>query len=95
MAWLAADVLGIIGRENMRDSAFFQQVLAEGEELGESKARRADIVRVLRSRFKLANTDDLTSALSSTVDPERLDALFDLALDCTSLDEFQATLASA
>lgn len=81
---------GVIGRENTRDSAFFQEVSAEGE----SKARRADIIRVLRSRFGLAQTDNLASALGSTSDPERLDALFDLALACTSLDEFQAALAS-
>ena len=88
LGYPTANVLGIIGRENMRDSAFFQQVSAEGE----SKARRADIIRVVRSRFEVAQTDDLASALSSINDPERLDALFDLALDCRNLADFQAAI---
>ena len=88
MASPTVKVLDIIGRENMRDSVFVQQLMAEGE----LKARRTDIIRVLRSRFEIAQTSELTAALGSIVDPERLDALFGLALECTGLDEFRKSI---
>jgi hypothetical protein len=93
LGYPTVNVLEIIGEENMRDSAFFQQVFAKGETEGELRARRADIIRVLRSRFKITQTVDLVSALGSIDDPERLDSLFDLALDCAGLGEFQKSLA--
>ena len=85
--------IDIIGREKMRESAFAQEWVAEGREAGLSIARRADIVRVLRSRLKLTETEELAAALELIKEPDRLDHLFDIALTCATIDEFRAALS--
>jgi hypothetical protein len=79
----------IIGREKMRESLFAQEWVEEGSLI----TRRADILRVLRSRLKLTQTEEFTPLLDLIKEPDRLDHLLDVALECATLDEFRAALS--
>ena len=94
LGYPTANVLGIIGRENMRDSVFFQQVFAEGKEEGELKARRASILEVLQARFGEQATDPFAPTLAKIESLDVLSSLTKIASRCSSPDEFQGALAS-
>ena len=94
LGYPTADVLGIIGRENMRDSAFYQEVLAEGEEIGKLKERRASILEVLQARFGEQEAEPFAATLAKIESRDVLSSLLRTASRCASPDEFQAALAS-
>ena len=77
----------------MRESAFAQEWVDEGIVTGSLKMLRASILRVLRSRLKVIQTDELTAALELIKEQDRLEHLMDVALVCTTIDEFRATLS--
>ena len=83
------DVVGIIGREKMRESPIAQMWMEEGSLI----ALRASILRVLRSRLKLTQTEDITAALELVKEQDRLEHLLDVAATCTTIDEFRAALS--
>jgi hypothetical protein len=80
------------GREVMIESPLYQEIVAESELKGATEARRAYILRVLRNRFGDA-AKDLDVELKA-VEYDRLDALFDRALDCGDLESFRKALWS-
>ena len=82
------DVPGIIGREKMKESKFYQEILQEGE----LSAKRADILRVLRVRFGPDATAAFTSTLDEMTDLARLDSLLELAVTCPTAETFRAGL---
>ena len=92
------NVLDIIGEEKMRDSVFYQQVFAEGEEKGETQGalreRRASILEVLQDRFGQQGAEPFVPTLFKIESLDVLRALTRTANRCGSLDEFQAALAS-
>ena len=55
--------------------------------------RAKGILIVLRSRLKLTQTDEFASVLELVTNKERLDHLFDVALECATIDEFRAALS--
>jgi hypothetical protein len=85
--------IDIIGREKMRESAFAQEWVEEGREEGSLRTLRASILRVLRSRKKLAESDEFYSALELVKEKDRLDHLLDVAATCATVDEFRAALS--
>jgi hypothetical protein len=59
---------------------------------GETKARRANILRALQLRFTSPIPTDLTSALGTITDHGELARWFDVALTASSLEEFRAAV---
>ncbi len=68
----------VIGEKNM--STILEQVRSEGEAVG-------GVLRAL-SRQQGTVPESLAEQVRAITDIEKLDELFDLALDCKSLDEF-------
>ena len=83
------NAVDIIGREKMRESAFAQLWV---EETALMKDRSA-ILKVIRARLKLTQTDEIVSALELIKEPDRLDHLLDVAATCATIDEFRAALS--
>ena len=82
-----------LSRKQMMEVPLVQHWLEEGRKEGALIAGRKDILIILRARLKLTQTDEFASALERIADMERIDHLFDVALSCTTLDEFRATLS--
>ena len=78
----------------MRDSVFFQEVFAEGKELGELDARRASVLEVLQARFGEQAAAPFAATLAKIENLDVLSSLHRMAIRCASLDEFEAALAS-
>ena len=83
----------IIGREKMRESAFAQEWVEEGREEGSLMRLRASILRVLRSRQKITQTEEFASTLELLKEPDRLEHLLDVAATCATIDEFRTALS--
>ena len=80
--------MNIISDEIMRELPLIKMYTEKGSLI----ARRADILKVLRSRLKLAQTDEFASALELIKEADRLEHLMDVALACATIDEFRAAL---
>ena len=87
MNYPGLDVPGIIGREKMKESLFYQEILLEGE----LTATRASLLARLRARFGADAATEFTAALAELQELPRLNSLFDLAVTGT-LAEFRAAL---
>ena len=83
------NVVDIISKEVMRELPIARFWAAEGSLV----TRRADILKALRLRLKVAQTEEFASALEVVKEPDRLEHLMDVALACATLDEFRAALA--
>ena len=73
----------------MRESAFAQLWVEETS----LTTKREYILKVLRARLKLIQTEEFTSALELIKEPDRLDHLLDVAATCTTIDEFREALS--
>ncbi len=80
------------GREVMIQSPLYQEIVAESELKGATETRQAYILKVLRNRFGDA-AKELDVELKA-VEHERLDSLFDRALNCPDLESFRKELLS-
>ncbi len=79
------------GRQAMIESPLYQEIVAEAERVGETKARQQDIVEILTTRFgRAAKAVEL--ALQS-VEFERLRDLLKFAVECSSLAAFRKRLS--
>ena len=72
----------------MRDSPIAQMWVEEGSLM----RLRTSILKALRLRLKVVQTEEFASALELIKEPDRLDHLFDVALTCATIDEFSAAL---
>jgi hypothetical protein len=86
LAFPTLNVERIIGSEKMRESRMLRRIKAE--------TRRADILRVLSTRFREEPPADLSSALDAVEDVGRLETLLDVAVMCPDVDDFRAALAA-
>jgi hypothetical protein len=87
LAYPGLDALSLIGREKMKESKAYQEILEEGEIKGEFNAYRISVLDVIRSRFGKRNATSFKTALNSVDDPKRLRALHNLALKCDGIAE--------
>jgi hypothetical protein len=83
------DALHVIGREAMKESKFYQEIMEEGE----VNARRADVLTVLNARFGKPNAVALKQELEYVQDSTVLSELLDRAVKCRSLEGFRRSLA--
>src|SRR5205807_1894300 len=86
----ALEVLNLIGVDNMRESAFFDDVVA----LGRLEARRADILEVLETRFGAKKATKYGDRLKRVADPSKLSELLRAAVTSESLTAFGRALRS-
>ena len=93
LAYPGLDALSLIGREKMKESLAYQEILQEGREEGreegEMNATRVHILAVIADRFGKRAANAFRSSLNAIQDPKRLDRLFQTALRCTQLNELR------
>jgi hypothetical protein len=82
------DTFGIIGREHMRGSPFYEEIANEGR----VEARRADILHALRLRFGDAAAAEFTDRLNEVQDTAQLEELHARAITCRGIGGFRRTL---
>jgi len=82
------DVVGLIGRENMRESPLYQEIMAEGD----VARARADILHVLKARFGAEAPAKFAQALKVISDSEQLSELLSTAATCPTVDGFRDSL---
>ncbi len=82
------DVFSIIGREQMRESAFFQQVAAEAK----VEQAREYVLRVLRARFGEEAATEFQNAINQMQHIEQLDSLIQLAAQTRRISQFRKSM---
>jgi predicted transposase YdaD len=94
LAYPQLDAFALIGRENMRESTFFQEILAEGRAEGRLETRRADVVEALTIRFGPDAAAEFTDHLNAIQNLEQLSALLRAAIKCRGVGGFRRVLAT-
>ena len=74
---------------NMGFQEGFQKGFQESFQKGFQKERAWSLIKVLDKRFPEAETDALRQRIKQIDDMEKLEVLFDFALDCASIGEFE------
>src|SRR5436309_2110578 len=85
------DAVGLIGREQMKESKFFEEVLEEGRVEG----RRAALLETLDVRFGPGSAAKISEVLRPLNDEEQLMALQRVASTCRRLSDFRRALGEA
>lgn len=88
LAYPELNVFALIGRQKMRESSAYQEILDEGM----VDAHRKDILGVLAVRFGKRVANGFKRPLNAIDDPERLYELLITAAKCSSPDELRAAL---
>jgi hypothetical protein len=86
------DPFAIIGRQRMRESPFYQEILAEGRDEGRMEARRADTLAILGDRLGAGAAAQVADAVNAVQDLAQLDRLFGAARHCNDIEEFRQAL---
>jgi hypothetical protein len=92
LAYPTMEVVNLIGVENMRESKFFEDVMALGREEGKLQSRRADILEVLEARFGPEKASKLRKSIEAVKDGAKLLQLVRTAATSESLTEFRRAL---
>lgn len=100
LAYPNLDVRAIIGREKMKESRFYRDILAEGREEGreigllegEVKAKRADLLDLLKIRFSESFATEVSPTINAITDSAEFTPLFHLAIRCSRIAKFRAAL---
>jgi hypothetical protein len=93
LAYPMLDALSLIGREKMKESKAYQEILKEGREEGAIRAHRDDVLDVVTSRFGQRSAGSVKTALQSIGDVKRLKAILKLAVRCSELEELVKAIA--
>jgi hypothetical protein len=80
-----ADLLGMIGREQMRESKAYEEIMA----LGRCEAKQEAVLEALSTRFGTERAEEFRVAIAGLEDLQRLTHLHRLAVGCSRLDEFR------
>ncbi len=91
LAYPRIDVWQLIGREQMKESPLYQEIMEEGE----LKNSRANILVVLEVRFGADASARFEAALEAIDDLEVLSQLLRLAAGCSRLKEFRDACEAA
>jgi predicted transposase YdaD len=94
LAYPTIDVMQIIGREQMRESKFLQEVEEEARTEGRVEGRRAALLETLDLRFGSDSSAVLSEAVRGLNDPEKLAELQRVATTCRRLADFRRALAA-
>lgn len=91
LAYPELNVLDLIGREQMKESKFFEEVMHEGA----VAQVRQDILDALEERFGHQAADQSRELLQGITEKDRLRDLHRLAIRCPRFEDFEQALASA
>jgi hypothetical protein len=91
LAYPDIDPKEIIGRQKMKESPFYQEIMDEGR----VEKGRAYILAVLQERFGPRAAAAIAPAVNAVTDVPQLDLLHRLAIRCSGLDEFREALPAA
>jgi hypothetical protein len=91
LAYPGLDVMQLIGREQMRESKFYEEVMEEGR----VEERRVALLETLDLRFGPDAAAELTETLRRLSDLKRLAELHRVAITCRRLADFRRALAEA
>ncbi len=84
------DLFHLIGREQMKESKFYQEIMDEGRLEG----RREYILEAIQVRFGTEAASSIAGALGPINDSDRLSELHRLAMRCRRLSEFQRAVTA-
>lgn len=87
------DPLHIIGREAMKESKFYQEILEEGRVEGREEAQRTAVLDALAARFGRTSTAPLNKQLRLVHAAADLSDLLRGAIKCRTLGEFRRLVA--
>jgi hypothetical protein len=90
------ELLAIFGGDQaMIESPLIKEITeraeARGQARGATRAKQDSILRILNARFKTV-PEDVSQRLLAITDLDRLDLLFDRALQCADLESFRSDL---
>jgi hypothetical protein len=94
LAYPGLDVFQLIGREAMRESKFYQEIIEEGRLEGRLEEKRADIGEVLEARFGTEAAEEFRDVIGNVTELPRLSKLLRLASRCDRLVDFRRALRS-
>jgi hypothetical protein len=98
LAYPELDAVGLIGREQMRESKFYQEILeegrVEGRTEGELRRAQADVREVIEERFGAEAAAEFGEALGAIRDPDTLSRLHRQAIRCRRLADLRRALAN-
>jgi predicted transposase YdaD len=82
------DVVGLIGREHMKESPLYEEIKDEGR----VETRQRDILAILKERFGSETATHFAAPVNRIAKLDKLDRLLRLAVHCNTPDEFQKGL---
>jgi hypothetical protein len=85
LAYPRIDVVGLMGREQMKES----KIIEEFQEETRLETRRQDLVKVLDAKFGRRAAAEFAAPLSTVSDSDRLDRLLRLAVQSAGLEQFR------
>jgi hypothetical protein len=89
LAYPGFDVMELIGREHMKESPFFYEIMEEGRL---EKARQY-ILTTLKERFGPSAAKEFARRLNAITDIKQLDRLHRLSVRCERLEQFRERFA--
>jgi hypothetical protein len=92
LAYPLLDAFALIGRENMRESTFFQEILAEGRAEGDLLRGRRDVLEALGVRFGTDAAAEFREVLDTITDAAQLSELLRTAIKCRGIGGFRRAL---
>ncbi len=92
LAYPRLNVRQIIGEEKMKESKFILEILEEEKLRNFLEMKRADILSVLRARFRSEPPADIAAALATLDQLEELEGLLKQAATCSRLEKFREDL---
>jgi hypothetical protein len=90
LAYPDLPVLDLIGRQQMKESPLYQEILAEGR----AEGQRGAVREALGIRFGEEAASEFEAALNAVTDPARLADLLRLAIRCRRVAEFRRALSA-
>jgi hypothetical protein len=88
LAYPELDTFALIGREQMKESPAYREIMDEGSMLTE----RAHILTVIEERFSAEAAEQVRTDVQSIEDLARLERLFRLSMRCPDLTAFREAL---
>jgi len=76
----------------IQESQYIKGWLNEGEQKGLVKARRTDLLKLLRAKLRDPVPEEVSLAVEGTNDPDTLDRWFDAALQAGTWADFRAAM---
>ena len=88
LAYRRLDVVGLVGREQMKESPLYEEIKDEGR----IETLQAAVVEALEVRFGAESSTELSDAVHRVSKPAKLSRLHRLAIQCDSIEEFEKAL---